>query len=365
MNINKLVNRLNGHQRVFFLSLFVLMFLRCDTKELEFIQPYQFVSEEFDSITELPPVEDPDPEVAEPELPLINEPAQTQLLFQDLNEAENDEDVDETTLTILEKVEAFILAKPDETAEAVQEQAELLSEDDISAFFDEEFEFSADLLELAASAKEDLDIGSLFTSLLIPIELVEIDFGGRKDLYTALEKDMFLENLRTATLVGPCAEAARAASRSAGIRLEASRNAQLENIEATYQRRLTEAEQRLASRNAAALSLYQSRLIAGQAIITSILGVANKVARFNRSLASRYRYYAFVYMINLRTVYAQSYTLSIRANQAAYEREIGVALSLRSQVGSEVDENYNVGLININNLLRDALNNCHNQGAGN
>lgn len=218
MNFNKLVNRLEHHRRVLFLSLLVIMFLRCETKELEFIQPYQFVNEEFDDVGELPPIMEPELVIEEPELAQVAEPEDTQLLLDDLESAESDADIDESSITILEKVAEFV-EESKKTSEVIQEQANNFSEDEISEFFDESFEITVELLELAEEINQNVDIGYLFPGLDIPLDLEDIDFDGRKDFNTSLQRELFLANLRIATLVGPCADAARASYQSAILRL--------------------------------------------------------------------------------------------------------------------------------------------------
>jgi hypothetical protein len=365
MSFKKLVNQLECHRQVLFLSLLAMMFLRCDTKELDFMQPYQFVNDDFDNVGELPPVIEPEPVIEEPELPQVVEPEEAQTLFNDVDDAEDEGDLEESSITILEKVAEFVFAEPEESSENVQEQANNLSEDEISEFFDENFEISADLLEVAENAKQNADIGLLFPGLNIPLDLEDFDFDARKDFNTTLHKELFLANLRTATLVGPCADAARTAYQSAISRLETTRNTQLATAETNYQNRLNLAQQRLGSRNAASLSLFQERLREGQLIISRFLRAANSLSRFNVRLASFYRYYAFIYMINLREVYGRSYTLSLLANQNAFNREISDALVLRNQSITTINTNYNTELVSINNVLQAALNTCHNQGAGN
>lgn len=370
MSFNKLVNQLECHRQVLFLSLLAMMFLRCDTKELDFMQPYQFVNDDFDNVGELPPITEPEPIVEEPELPQVVEPEETQTLLNDLDDADDEGDIEESSITILEKVAEFVFAEPEEASEIVQEQANNLSEDEILEFFDENFEISADLLEVAENAKQNADIGFLFPGLDIPLDLEDLDledldFDARKDFNTTLQKELFLENLRTATLVGPCADAARTAHQSAISRLETTRSTQLATAETNYQNRLNLAQQRLGVRNAASLALFQERLREGQLIISRFLRAANNVSRFNARLSSFYRYYAFIYMINLREVYGRSYTLSLRANQNAFNREISDALVLRNQSITTINANYNTELVRIDNVLQAALNTCHNQGAGN
>jgi hypothetical protein len=365
MSFNKLVNQLECHRRVLFLSLLAMMFLRCETKELEFIQPYQFVNEEFDDVGELPPIIESEPVIVEPELPQVNEPESNQIILEDLEEAESEEDIEESSITILEKVGEFVLAEPEESSEIVQEQANNLTEEEILEFFDENFEISADLLAVAQNARQNDNIGDLFPDLDIPFDLEDLDLDARKDFNTTLQKELFLANLRIATLVGPCADAARASYQSAVSRLESTRGTQLTTAETNYQNRLNLAQQRLEGRNAASLSLFQQRLQAGQSSISRLLRAANNVSRFNSRLASFYRLYALIYMVNLRDTLGRSYTLSLTANQNAFNREIADALVLRNETITTVNENYNTELVRVDNVLRAALDTCHNQGAGN
>lgn len=72
-----------------------------------------------------------------------------------------------------------------------------------------------------------------------------------------------------------------------------------------------------------------------------------------------------MYMVNLRNVIGRSYTLSLTANQNALNRENANALVLRNETIITINANYNTELVRVDNILRAALDTCHNQGAGN
>lgn len=135
--------------------------------------------------------------------------------------------------------------------------------------------------------------------------------------------------------------------------------------ETNYQNRLNLAQQRLDDRNAASLILFQERLKVGQLTVTRILRAANNISRFNVRLENLYRYYALMYMVNLRNVIGRSYTLSLTANQNALNRENANALVLRNETIITINANYNTELVRVDNILRAALDTCRNQGAGN
>ncbi|HSI76991.1 MAG TPA: hypothetical protein VK957_13910 [Lunatimonas sp.] len=365
MNFNKRANRLKSLLRISFLSFLALMFMRCGTQELEYIQPYQFVNEEFDGIGELPEVPDEDPVIVEPEYPEIVYSPEAQALLDDLASAESEADIDAFSITLLERIAAFVEGQPEGLSKELKELAERLTEADIIAMFDEDAELDPDLLALVQAAIGSTDIGFLFPYIIIPPGLTEEDASDRKDFSSDLDKNMMLENLRTATLVGPCADAARDAYNRAVDRLEASRTAQLATTETNYQNRLTAAQQRLIMRNAAAFTIYQNQLQFGILYGNLMLAAANNIARFSPILASYYRWYALLYLVHLRNLYGQMYTLSIRANQIAFIQETTNALLQRNLIISIIEANFNAALANANNLLQAALNGCHNQGAGN
>nr|MBI1231626.1 hypothetical protein [Cytophagales bacterium] len=365
MNFTKKVRQIVRFKRVLYLSFLAVLFMRCGTQELEFIQPYQFVNDDFDGIGELPAVTDEDPVIVEPELPEIVDSEEAEDLLNDLTDANSEADVDAFSETILERIAAFVEAQPDAVSEELKQLAEGLEEADISALFDEDAELDPDLLALIESALGDLSIEFLFPDLIIPPGLIEDDPDARKDFGTALEKNLMLENLRTATLVGPCADEARAAYEEAVDRLEASRTAQLATTETNYQNRLTAAQQRLAARNAAALTLYRNRLQFGTLYGNLLLAAANRIARFNPVWANYYRWYAYLYLVHLRNIYARSYTLSLQANQNAFLAETTNALLQRNLIRSIIEANFTAAMANANSILQAALNACHNQGAAN
>ncbi|WP_158859854.1 hypothetical protein, partial [Lunatibacter salilacus] len=340
MNYNKKANRLKSLLRISFLSFLVLTFVRCGTQQLEYIQPYQFVNEEFDGIGELPAVPDEDPVIEEPEYPEIVDSPQAAVLLDDLTAAESEADVDAFSVNLLEQISEFVEELPEGASEELKELAEALTEADIMAMFEEGAELDPALLELVQAALGSSDIGFLFPTIIIPPGLIEEDPEGRKDFSTALEKSLMLENLRTATLVGPCADEARAAFNRAVDRLEASRTAQLATTETNYQNRLTAAQQRLITRNATAYSLYQQRLQYAILYGNRLLAVANSIARFNPAWANSFRWYALLYLTHLRYLYGQNYTLWLRANQNAFMQETANALLQRNLINSIIEANF-------------------------
>lgn len=365
MNFNKETNRLERLLRIVFFSFLAFTFIRCGTQELEFIQPYQFVNEEFDGIGELPAVPDENPVIMEPEYPEIEDSEEAETLLDDLASADSEAEVEAMSVTLLERIAEFVEEQPEGLSEELVELAEALTEADILAMFEEGAELDPDLLALVEAAIGSADLGFLFPDIIIPPGLIEVDPGDRKDFSTDLKKSIMLENLRTATLVGPCADEARAAFNLAVDRLEASRAAQLAVAETNYQNRLAAAQQRLITRNAAAFTLYQSRLQFGIMYGNLLLAAANNIARFNPTWANYYRWYALLYLVHLRNLYGQQYTLSLRANQIAFTQETTNALIQRNLINSIIEANFATALANANNLLQASLNACHNQGTGN
>nr|MBI1230573.1 hypothetical protein [Cytophagales bacterium] len=364
MNCNKKTSLFRGCGKFLLFSLIGWMFLQCETKELEFMQPYQFVNDDFDGIVDLPAVADPDPVIEEPVAGEILESEEVQNIEEELGAAESEADVEASTVTILEKIAEFVLEQPEETSDEVIELADVLTEEQIAAIFDAETELDPEFIVLAEEANEDLDIGELFPDIILP-PLDEENVDGRKDYSMPFDKNLIIENLRTATLVGPCADAARDSYDAAISRLVTIRDGQLATAQATFQTRFLAAQQRFEARNLQAILDYQNRLQASIVFVNRLLVVSTRLARFNVSWARWYRWYAWIYMIRTRDTIDRLYRFALQASQVAYDRDIANAEQQRDSVRTTIQANFANAVANADSILSAALNTCHNQGAGN
>jgi hypothetical protein len=364
MNCNKKTSLFRGRGKFLLFSLIGWMFLQCETKELEFMQPYQFVNDDFDGIVDLPTVTDPDPVIEEPVAGEIVESEEVQNIAAELGAAESEADVEASTVTILEKIAEFVLEQPEETSEDVIELADALTAEQIAEIFDASTELDPEFIALAEEANGDLDLGELFPDFVLPpLDLDDID--GRKDYSVPFDKNLFIENLRTATLVGPCAEAARDSYDAAISRLVTIRDGQLTTAQSTFQTRFLAAQARFEERNLAAILDLQTRLSASIDVVTELLAVSNSLAGVNTSWARWYRWYAWIYMVRTRDTIDRLFKSVLEANLTAYDNDIANAEQRRDIVTTEIQSNFDTAVAIADSILTDELDKCHNQGAGN
>lgn len=360
--------KLNFDKRLLPLGFLVvaLLFFRCSSQDLEFIQPYQFVVENI-TVEPLPPVTETEPPVAEPPAPVVREPEVVTVIINDIENAESEDDVEEETVQILTAVVDFVEAQDDEKEEAVAQKAEALDEDVVGDVLREDAELDERILATAVAAAASDEIGNLFPEIELPTLPGDIP-GGRlifEEFDEIEEIEIDLELFRINTLVGPCATTAQNAYDVELNNLNTQRTNNLNTAEQNFNRRVSEADARLNARNLAALNNYRASLLAVQSFINSYLRAAASIQRFSPRLASNLRYYALLYMYYYRFIIDESYRFNLEANARFRTQEVNNATTLRQQTVNTINTQYNTRLAELNTALRNALDNCHNQGTGN
>ncbi|AWW32592.1 hypothetical protein DN752_21925 [Echinicola strongylocentroti] len=344
--------------------LLVLMFMtNCGTKEMESTDPYQFQEEEFEAVPDIPDVADPEPEVVEPEIGDVVTSPGTSSVIDDLGNVNGESEIDPATQGNLDDIAAF----SNNLSADFKAKAENLSEEDINAIFDSGNELSSEYGELL-SALENISPGLL--SLLPKINYsddyaamnTEISFPEEGQLRVTMPDDA---TLRTENVYGPCTEAALKAYDKKIDKLKKQRDKAIEKAQKNYERRLDEAEDRYDSRSDMLDEKYEEKLATVKLTVLALYGVAEQVSSFNPELGAVLKYFTIIYGVYARQQVDTWYSEGKLLLKYKFTEEKLAALEARDECIQEILEEYDKCVDKANEVLKDALAACHDQGAGN
>ncbi|WP_154855471.1 hypothetical protein [Cyclobacterium xiamenense] len=361
--------------------------IKCSTSEMDFIDPFEFVTEEFDNVPDVVVVEDPEPEVQEVE---TGEVANLEVAGEltgsivQVVESEGALELAEETEQIVEKVEetsnavlSEALGSTDE--EVLTEAVESFEEEEAVALLEEETVLTEEqetvLTAVEAAPEAFEEIGALLPAVeetedFSILEEDEEEFPDDIDFDLELDLELSVKTsasaLRSLTLVGPCAESANEAYAVAVARLEQQRDANLATISQNYQRRITEANSRLAERTNAYNAFFSARLSSIRNNVRAIFAAARRVSeRGDFRRARQLRYYAFAYSYWARYSLFRFRFRTFETFRRRRILEIREAQASATRLAANVRSNFNQSLVVADANLREALDSCHNQGAGN
>ncbi len=313
-------------------------------------EEYEF-SEDFEDIGELPELDDPDPEISEPDLGGVKASAATESVITNLEEGG---DLSAETQASLDAIDAFLT---DFSAE-VQAEASNLTAERI-----EEIINAASLDEDLASLTNDIPDN---VAALLPTINYSDDFN-RSFLANALAKsgiDLSDKIMMQDVGTGPCFDAAKEAYDDAMEEPIAKRDAQLATIETNYQTRLTAVNTRYDSRQAnvdEALGTYKTNAME---TAKSILAVANSLEDSEADLSNTLKKYALIYAVNAYKSVEEWYNaasellIDVKADETAYIE------SIRNDKEAMVMNAFKTVEDKAKAALKTAYSQCHNQGTG-
>ncbi|MCY2687786.1 hypothetical protein [Salinimicrobium sp. TH3] len=334
----------------------------CDTQDLEFIDPYEFVNDDFDGIPDLSEVIDEDPEIVEPEVGTVEKSAETQALISDILNAGATGEISQESKEKLQSVETYT----QQLSAAVNEQAQNLTTADIANILDPAQELNADLEQL----RESLKSAPASVRALLPKIQLTVDFedlpgtaaqanAQAQPSYTPF--DAFMQ-----TVSGPCADAAYAAYDAKILLLTEQRDANFFIIESNYARRLDEADDRLVERqNAQAdrLETIRTEMIDATG---DILAAAEEAESLGETeTAAQLRQLALLYAVDARTALAEWNGLVLELLEVRMTQEKAQALAIREAKTAEVTTEFLAAKTQADAILQQSLEDCHNQGSGN
>ncbi|MDT0647453.1 hypothetical protein RM545_12195 [Zunongwangia sp. F260] len=345
------------------LLLLSLLLVNCGTEDVDFIDPYEFVNEDFNDIPNLAEIEDADPVIIEPEVGSVDNSAETQAIIDDILNAGPDGEISQESRTKLAAVGAFTADLP----ASINERAQALDAAGIASIMDESTPLDADLEELAAAlanAPEEI-------RMLLPRINFTVDLEGLRAVTNPNTKNQVLPgfdgfNVVSQTISNPCEEAAYEAYELRIEELIEQADANYFIIESNYARRLDEADVRYEERTALQEERYAESKAAIIATLENLLLTAQQLENMGETeLATQLRELTLMYAVAARNALIEWDILVAELLINFMEQEKAQALEIRERLTTQVNTDFETVEDMADARLTTAVNNCHNQGSGN
>ncbi|GGF31774.1 hypothetical protein GCM10011339_20000 [Echinicola rosea] len=330
---------------------------------MESTDPYQFQEEEFEAVPDVPDVADPEPEVVEPEIGDVVTSPGTSAVIDELGNVNGESDIDAETKSNLEDILEF----SNGLSANFKSKAENLSESDIDAIFDPANELSNDYSEVLSALE---NVSPELLGLLPKINYTddyeamntEIAFPEEGQLRVTVPEEA---TQRTNNVYGPCTAAALKAYDKKIEKLKKQRDKAMEKAQKNYERRLDEAEDRFESRSDMLDEKYHEKLATVKITVLALYGVADQVSSFSPELGAVLKYFTIIYGVYARQQVDAWYNEGKLLLKYKFTEEKLAALEARDKCIEEILIEYDKCVDKANEVLKDALAACHDQGAGN
>ncbi|GAA4313777.1 hypothetical protein GCM10023115_29530 [Pontixanthobacter gangjinensis] len=333
----------------FSLALAGLLLVNC-SKDDDNPPEYDF-EDQFEDLDELPDVDDPDPEITEPNTGKVEESAAKQDLTNDLADGG---DLSTETEQSLEAVGDF-----SETLSLENQQAAAdLTSEKIEEIFNAE-ELSSDLQDLEAA----LENAPAEVLNLLPV----IDLGDNlvvTEGSSVVQNDFTRGKASTKQQTSGCEAAAQAAYEKAMADPIAKHEENLGIIEANYVRRVGEAELRADNRLEALNQTYEDYKSQFQAAAIQLLELADSYADTNPDIAEEIRELALIFTVSSRQALKEWYAAGVSTINQKEILEVQTAEEIRDEKLEIENANFEAIKEEAQNKLQAALNECHDQGSG-
>lgn len=335
----------------------LLIFSGCVSEELDNIQAFRYKFPDLETVSPLPTVELTIPAEVEVIIGGILTGKFTDDLVKDVVEAVIDEDIDEVNLQVIDR---FSKISPEVSTDELRQ---VVTNDWIEGVISGAIQPSSDLIKIAQIFKSDPDLVKYLSQLEYP-KIDGFSIGGRIGVIDNFFKDFpDRELLRMSSLVTPCRDAAELLY--------------LENVEELERQAVLQIAQAKDFyddlRNQAELN-YNARLDEKDKVIEENLKKLNDFVVFFNSAVDQLKYpedvirglkiFIIAYVVQVReqlVAFGEAYLLA-----AIFERDKRIALINSEQTLAEfnIREGLKKAIDDQTKLYNDALNNCHNQGAG-
>jgi len=328
-------------------ALFTLLLVNCSKDD----DPVTFEFDEFDNLSELPELEDPDPEFTDPDLGSVEASDATQLMLTDFQDGSGD--LDDTTKNNLTAVSDF----SDGLTTNFEAEAQALDAAGIDAILNAS-ELTGDLAALAA----ELDPLPASVAALFPAIAFTDDYNrAQQEQMKAgiVINDLKLDLMSQAT-EGPCYDAALAAYTEAMKTTIETKDAQTIDVNTNYNTRVTDADTRYTSR-LAALDAYNVDI---KDAAVAILAYSDSIKDSDADLAATLRNFALFYVVNSYTMLDTFQTEATSLLTDTKTTELASIETIKTEQIQSIQSNFDVVKAEADALLTAANNNCHNQGSG-
>jgi hypothetical protein len=332
-------------------ALFTLLLVNCSKSD----DPVTFEFKEFDNLSELPEVKDPDPEFVGPSLGSVEASVATQAMLTDFQDGSGDQSA--ATTDNLTAVSDF----SDGLTTNIDDETQALDAAGIDAILNAS-ELTGDYLALVA----ELETLPANVAALFPTIAYTDDYNRAQE---QLKAGIVINNLKSdlvsqSTNEGPCFDAALAAYTEAMKTPIEKRDGQLVDVNTNYNTRLTDADTRYTSRLAAfntELDVYKVN-IRNRAV--AILAYADSVNGADAGLAAQLRTYALFYVINSYMVLDTFKTEATSLLADTKTTELAVIDTIKTEKTQLIQNNFDDVRAEADALSTAAYGTCHNQGSG-
>ncbi|MGY6560103.1 MAG: hypothetical protein ACXIT9_12560 [Nitritalea sp.] len=343
--------------RVPLLLLATLFFFQCANQDVEFLDPFEFVNNDFEDIGELPAVNDPEPTPSTVTPVEIVQSPRTAQIIGDVSTATEPEDVTEENLQTINDVAVATAALPPASAAALTTEAQNVDQARLDALVANPNAISPEVAAALTGLLANPEIAALFASLTPETAGTRMD----TEAIRLLNSDDLISRIET--LSGPCADAARASYNRALAELDAARDARLATIAANFTSREAAANTRAATRTADANDRATARVNDAVATFLALQTVAN-LPSFS-ALRNDLLLFAFVNLITTLQTSNAALAADIVRIEAGRTADLAAAAAARTAATNQVQTDYAASLAVLNQRLQAALNACHNQGSAN
>ncbi|CAM4352986.1 hypothetical protein [Gillisia limnaea] len=334
------------------LALFSLLLVNCSKNDDDGPEIFEF--KEFENLSELPEVDDPEPEFTEPNLGSVEDSEATKAMIADFQDESGD--LSQTTKDNITAVGTF----SDGLTTDIQDEAQALDAAKIEEILNGS-ELSGDYAALAAELETlPAEVAALFPSIAF-----SDDYNRAQEQNKAgVVVNDLLADLVSQSGTGTCNEVALASYNAAMEAPIAKRDEQLAIINANYDARVTAANSRFDDRTAALNAMLEENrtFVANSAI--AILTYAESISDTDADLAMDLREFALLYVVKstvLITTFEAEATSLLEDTLAA---ELARVETIKVEKTALIQSNFAAVKAEADALLTAAYAKCHNQGSG-
>ena len=336
--------------RFFGFALFTLLLVNCSKDD----DPVTFEFDEFDDLSELPDVEDPDPEFTEPDLGAVEASVETQAMFTDFEDGSGDlDDTSKNNLTAVGDFSATLTTNIDAEAQALDEAGidAILSASELTG---DQASLAAELETLPAS------VAGLFPTLVL-----SDDYNRAQEQMKAgiVINDLKLD-LMSQSATGPCYDAALAAYTGAMAVPVETRDAQLAVVNTNYTTRVTAADTRYTSRLTLLNTALDGNNVDIKAAALAILTYATSIEGADADLAAKLKTFALLYVVKTYTLLSEFKTEATSLLDDTKVTELASVETIKTEKTQLIQSNFDDVKAEADAKLATANGTCHNQGSG-
>ncbi|MBD8490051.1 hypothetical protein IFO69_14940 [Echinicola sp. CAU 1574] len=355
------ITLIKPYYSIFSLTLIVLLWTSCGKKDLETLDPYDYQSKKFEAVTDIPVVEDPDPEVIEPNIGGIENSPLTLAAITNLETANSEAEINAQTSSNLDLVFNFSdgLSAEFKSAANSIDAAGLERILDLDQELDEAYD---ELISALDQAPEE--VLAVLPSMTLGEGAGE---GNRLKMVGGSTEGIWeeLSNFRITALTDACSDAANQAYDNKIMSLDHQRDSVIAVLDENYGRRVREADERFTTRLSLFDTHYESQEEELRNVVNRLFGLINKMDGFSVVLGQTMRYYAVMYAVQGRLILQVYGDQVMELLEESRDQEKATVLGLYEMRTEELAGYYEERINQSNEILERSLKTCHDQGGGN